>query len=99
MLVESIKVEDKSADQFDEMVKLYKAQDIEAMQSMMDAEESLSEYGDLLLVQRNHNWIPVMAGMMAEQPTFFAVGAGHLGGEEGVVALLREAGYTLRPLK
>jgi len=99
MLVESIQVEDQGADQFEEMVKLYKAQDIEAMQSMMDAEESLSEYGDLLLVQRNRNWIPVMSGMMTEQPTFFAVGAGHLGGEEGVIALLREAGYTLRPLK
>lgn len=99
MLIESIKAEDKSTDQFEEMVKLYKAQDIEAMQSLMDAEESLSDYGDLLLVQRNRNWIPVMSEMMSEQPTFFAVGAGHLGGEEGVIALLREAGYTLRPLK
>ena len=39
-----------------------------------------------------------MRGMMKEKPTFFAVGAGHLGGEKGVVRLLRDKGYTLKPL-
>ena len=36
---------------------------------------------------------------MKEQPTFFAVGAGHLGGEYGVVSLLRQEGYDLVPLR
>ena len=40
-----------------------------------------------------------MANMMSRQKTFFAVGAGHLGGETGVVALLRQAGYTLSPVR
>jgi len=39
-----------------------------------------------------------MSGMMNKQPTFFGVGAGHLAGEEGVVNLLKKAGYTLTPL-
>ena len=30
--------------------------------------------------------------------SFFAVGAAHLGGKEGVIALLRQEGYTLKPL-
>jgi hypothetical protein len=98
MLLETIQSEEESAGQFDEMVKLYKAQDIDAMQSLMDEEEGISEYGDLLLVQRNRNWIPIMSEMMKEGPVFFAVGAGHLGGKEGVIALLRAEGYTLRPL-
>lgn len=98
MLVESIQLEDTNADQFDEMVELYKNQDIEAMQSLMDEEEGIGEYGDLLLVSRNQNWIPIMAKMMKEQATFFAVGAGHLGGKKGVVTLLREEGYTLKPM-
>jgi uncharacterized protein YbaP (TraB family) len=33
------------------------------------------------------------------QPTFNAIGAGHLPGKEGVVNLLRERGYTLKPVK
>ena len=36
-----------------------------------------------------------MSDKMAVKPTFFAVGAGHLGGSFGVINLLREAGYTV----
>lgn len=99
MLMEAINAEDGGAtDQFDEMVKLYKDQDIYAMQSMMDEEGGIAGYEDLLLVRRNSNWIPIMEEAMKQRPTFFAVGAGHLGGEEGVIALLREVGYTVEPL-
>jgi uncharacterized protein YbaP (TraB family) len=55
----------------------------------------MDQYADLLLYRRNENWIPVMSRMMREKPTFFAVGAGHLGGDRGVVALLRKAGYKV----
>ncbi|WP_246141545.1 TraB/GumN family protein [Phaeodactylibacter luteus] len=100
MLMESIDAGGGvGGDQFAEMVKMYKEQDIYAMQDMMDEEGGIAGYEDLLLVQRNRNWIPVMAEMMKVQPTFFAVGAGHLGGEEGVIALLREAGYQVEPVK
>lgn len=99
MLMEAINAEGGGAtDQFDEMVRLYKDQDIHAMQSMMDEEGGIAGYEDLLLVRRNRNWIPIMEEAMKQRPTFFAVGAGHLGGEEGVIALLREAGYTVEPL-
>jgi uncharacterized protein YbaP (TraB family) len=69
------------------------------MVSMMGEEESLGGYEDLLLVTRNKNWIPVMGEMMKTQPVFFAVGAGHLGGKNGVIALLRQEGYTVVPVK
>ena len=32
---------------------------------------------------------------MAQKPTLFAVGAGHLVGDKGVLNLLRQAGYTV----
>ena len=100
MLVESIKSGSADDGQFAQMVELYKNQDLLGMQAMMADEASgIGGYEDLLLVRRNRNWIPVMGEMMMAKPTFFAVGAGHLGGDEGVVALLREAGYTVKPLK
>ncbi len=100
MLVESIKSADTGSDEMEEMVKLYKNQDINGMVTMMRAdEEGVGGYEDLLLVTRNKNWIPVMGEMMMKQPAFFAVGAGHLGGENGVVALLRKEGYTVVPVK
>lgn len=97
MLLESVQGSGKTVkadDDFDKMISLYTHQDIQGMQSMVDDDE-LGQYEDLLLLRRNRNWIPVMARMMAAEPVFFAVGAGHLGGEQGVIALLRQAGYVV----
>lgn len=100
MLVETIKSSDVENDQFDQMVKLYKSQDIVGMVSMMGEEDAgLGGHEDLLLNQRNRNWIPIMGEMMMKQPSFFAVGAGHLGGDQGVVSLLRKEGYTVEPVR
>ena len=43
---------------------------------IMMQEAGIGDYEDVLLINRNRNWIPVMQGMMKEKPTFFAVGAG-----------------------
>ena len=99
MLVESIKSEDAGQDELEKMVQLYKNQDIEGMQVMVgEDKEGIAKYEELLLVNRNKNWIPIMMEMMKDKVTFFAVGAGHLGGENGVIALLRKEGYSLQPL-
>lgn len=95
MLIETIKSGDTGNDQFDELVELYTNQDVAGLYSVMKADDSIDEFEDVLLVQRNKNWIPVMASNMTEKRTFFAVGAGHLGGSFGVINLLREAGYTV----
>jgi uncharacterized protein YbaP (TraB family) len=100
MLVESVKAEKGGSDEFAEMVKLYTNQDIVGMQSMFkDDTEGLGRFEDVFLKNRNLNWIPIIEKMMMQKPTFFAVGAGHLGGSIGVIALLREAGYVLTPVK
>ncbi len=83
---------------FSAMVKMYKAQDIRGMQKMMEDDGTLGQYEELLLVSRNVNWIPVMNEMMKQNSMFFAVGAGHLGGVKGVVNLLRQAGFEVKPI-
>jgi uncharacterized protein YbaP (TraB family) len=103
MLLETLRSEADSTGMgaLDRMIELYVSQDIVGMQSMMKEEEAggIGDYEELLLLKRNRNWIPVMSNLMAEGTTFFAVGAGHLAGEEGVIALLRAAGYTLKPIR
>lgn len=100
MLLESMKIEGEGMDELDIMVELYKNQDLIGMEAMFSSEEGgLGEWDDILLNKRNENWIPIMEEMMPKQPTFFAVGAGHLVGEMGVVALLRKEGYTVNPLR
>ena len=99
MLVDAINAGDEGDKQFELMVDLYKNQDIQGMQTMFESEEGgLEGYEDILLVLRNKNWIPIMEEQMSAQPTLFAVGAGHLGGKYGVIALLREEGFTLEPM-
>jgi len=99
MLVQTLKAGPSENDEMDQLVALYKAQDLVALQKMMESESGIGEYQHLLLDQRNANWIPVMSRMMKEIPVFFAVGAGHLGGEKGVIALLRREGYQLRAVR
>lgn len=99
MLVESLKAEEAAVNEMDIMVELYKSQDINAMVTMVgEDDEMLGKYQDILLDQRNRNWIPKISLFGANTTTFFAVGAGHLAGPSGVIHLLREAGYTLTPL-
>lgn len=99
MLVESIKSSDDENNQMEEITRIYISQDIDAMVNMMDDESmGVGEYEDILLKERNENWIPIMETQMKQESTFFAVGAGHLGGKNGVINLLKAAGYTLTPV-
>ena len=99
MLVETIKMSDTDSDEFDKMTEMYKSQNINAMIEMIgDESGGLSDHEDVLVGMRNRNWIPVMGEMMKTQPTFFAVGAGHLAGNQGVIKLLRKAGYKVSPI-
>jgi len=98
MLVEAIKATSSEEDSLADLVKLYKQQDIYGLYELMKQDESIGEFEDVLLNQRNKNWIPLMKDEMRNQRTFFAVGAGHLGGKYGVIQLLRDAGYEVSPL-
>ncbi len=96
MLVETLRNSDGADQDYDKMVELYQQKDINAMEAMMGEEAyGMNAYQDILLRNRNRNWIPVMGRMMREKATLFAVGAGHLGGKTGVIALLRTEGYKV----
>ncbi len=99
MLVESIKNSDAGSDEFAEMIKMYTTQRINQMiTAIMDEDQDISEFEDILLTKRNAKWISTMEESMATTPTFFAVGAAHLAGENGVIHLLRKVGYKLSPV-
>ncbi len=51
---------------------------------------------DTMLVARNNNWMPQIEAMFAEPGTeFVLVGAAHLVGEHGLLAMLSERGYEI----
>jgi uncharacterized protein YbaP (TraB family) len=100
-LLKSIKsdfVNDKNESR--KLYEAYASQDVEAMYRLaIESENRLtSEFQELLLDKRNKSWIPVIETQMKKQPSFFAVGAAHLGGPSGVINLLRQAGYKVEPV-
>jgi len=101
MLVDAIKASGNADnDEFKKMTDMYLAQDIHAMVNMISEEGSeVAGFEDKLLTGRNINWIPKIIEEAKKEQTFFAVGAGHLGGEGGVIHLLRKAGMKVTPVK
>lgn len=91
----------KDKEEMQKMMAIYQNKDIEGMLKMMDNSDNkiTADNQEVLLNNRNRNWIPVMAKTMKEKPTFFGVGAGHLAGDEGVIKLLRKQGYKVEAVK
>ena len=99
ILMQGITEMDKSKKEFAQMIAAYQKQDLDGFEKIFkESSQGLDDFADVLLVQRNKNWIPVIEREVKEKPTFFAVGAGHLGGEQGVIQLLRQQGYTVKPV-
>ena len=83
----------------DKFGEAYMKGDVDAIfEISQEVYPEMKEYEDRLLFDRNEKWIPDMIAYMKENPTFFAVGAGHLGGEKGLIKLLRAEGFSVDPI-
>ena len=83
-----------------EMLDAYKNQDLQKLEEMlMKSDPSISNYTDILLYNRNHNWVKKLKELLPEKSLLVAVGAGHLPGKEGCINLLRKEGYKVTPVK
>ena len=100
MLVKMIENWNDGKQELKQLIADYKNQDVEAMYEDMAKSKSMdAEFEEDLLVTRNKNWIPKIQKITKEKSTFFAVGAGHLGGKKGVITLLRNEGFTVKAIK
>lgn len=81
------------------MIAVYKENNVDKLYDFISANSNGDDrFETEMLAKRNKRWIPIIEKAMHEKPSFFAVGAGHLGGNEGVLELLRKQGYTLTPV-
>jgi uncharacterized protein YbaP (TraB family) len=86
---------------YDDMVSLYLKRDVGAiLQTMYEDSDGLDPglnrlLMDRLLTERNHVMVRRMAPRLAEGKAFIAVGAGHLPGEQGILSLLAQQGYSV----
>ncbi len=85
--------------EFDTMLLVYKQQKLDDIQKLFTKSEfGDDKYEDILLTQRNKNWVNQLKLIMKNESVFVAVGAGHLVGEKGLISLLRKEGYRVDPL-
>lgn len=80
--------------------KAYLEQDLEMVRRMtMEMDSSIIKNADMLLYNRNRNWVIRLKKIMPEGSMVIAVGAAHLPGEKGVINMLKKEGYEVTPLQ
>ena len=81
-----------------QLTNAYKSQNLDTLWKVFQEQMTGYEY-DAIVKVRNLNWEKQMKELLPKQSTLFVVGAGHLPGEFGMINLLREAGYKVKPVK
>lgn len=84
--------------------KAFFAQNLDGIKDAMDMKlgtgcDATPEEEEALIYGRNAAWAEKLPAIMQAKPTFLAVGAAHLPGERGLLALLKQAGYDVTPVK
>jgi uncharacterized protein YbaP (TraB family) len=100
MLLQLIQELPKARREFASMAKLYREQDLEGLYAATQQSDfDLKGKEDVLLAARNRRWIEQMQVLLPTQSAFYAVGAAHLPGAEGLIALLRKKGFTVEAVR
>ena len=101
-LVEACKQDEFFQVQSAALADAYLAQDLDKLLAVMtdatmggDSEEEM----EVLIYSRNRSWAEKLKVIMPERACLVCVGAGHLPGEQGLLQLLRNAGYTVEPMQ
>lgn len=98
-LVKYLDSADQNIENTKELIAVYKSQNLKKIQELTEKEEgSTSQFMDLLLYNRNTDWVQKINNIMPAGKVLFAVGAAHLPGEKGLINLLKKKGYTLKPM-
>lgn len=97
MLLQTLK---NGGSELDELVAHYKTQNIDSIYAFIQSKTNEGDaFNRVLLTRRNAAWLPLIDAAAHEKTTFFAIGAGHLGGKMGLVRRLRKAGFVVKALR
>jgi uncharacterized protein YbaP (TraB family) len=98
MLKETLMMTDskKREQAFLHMVKSWHQGSLEGLEELVDSMKTYPLFYEKLLVQRNNNWVPQIEKFLTEDKNVLViVGAAHLAGGDGLLALLKAKGYEL----
>lgn len=105
-LLSTLALGDRIDDVIETMIVLYTEGETGMFWPMMDAvmpgedsEAGYAAFEEVMVTRRNRSMAEMAADFINDGGAFIAVGALHLPGEEGLVALLQERGYTVSPVE
>ncbi len=78
-------------------IKSYNNQEIGKI--YLQSKRSLGEYRRLFIYDRNDSMVNSIDKLLIDSKVFVAVGAGHLAGNKGIIALMKRKGYRLNNIK
>lgn len=96
-LMESVRAPEAAQAVSDSLVTAYRCQDLEAIGRLL-ARGMREAYAERMVYARNRAWAAVLVPEMRCRSVLVAVGAGHLVGPEGLLAMLRSAGFDVSPV-
>jgi uncharacterized protein len=98
MLLEMLR-DTSSIIRYQDLLDIYFKMDIEKLYEFSVGTKVNSIYSYAVLDARNLLWMDRVPTYMSEYgPTMFVVGAAHLGGKNGLINLLKQKGYAVRPV-
>lgn len=103
LLVGAVEQSGNAAAEMEQLNRLYRQGDLDGLLAFYDSDTTRfaptrqEKFG--MLDERNDAWARRLPELMRGRPCFVAVGALHLAGENGLIALLRKEGYKVKPVK
>lgn len=101
-MMDSIPVQDQLSEykvdkQYFELLDKYMKQDLPEIENLLLDETSM-DVKTLLIQVRNNNWMPKIKEAIKQESCFITLGLVHIIGENGIISLLRNNGYTVKPI-
>ena len=85
--------------QVSEIVNAWKQGNVRELETLLVGMQEYPELYQALVVDRNDDWLPhIEQALKEKEPVFIVVGALHLVGKKGLVAVLKEKGYLVQQL-
>lgn len=98
MLLTSLKDPKKADKSMNELLTQYMNQDLDGIYRSMREYETPEAFNHALIHKRNKVMVQRIPKLIKKQSAFIAIGAAHLPGEAGVIQLLSDQGYKVRPV-
>jgi hypothetical protein len=97
-LIKTIQEGDEQTKYLDTLIQAYKERDLPRLNEMIVSNDEFKDISNTLIDERNKNWVIKLKPILQKGAAFIGVGAGHLGGQMGLIQLLRKEGYTVSPI-